>query len=126
MEAKTEGKFKVWEETFAVVKAKESVEGAFANINDGNEITVIIDETKLSENSVIKIEKGWKLIAFDMVFPFEMVGFISKISKVLADNKISIFVISSYSTNHILIKRENLEKTVELLEGLGFERKWQK
>jgi len=49
---------------------------------------------------------------------FEMVGFIAKISKVLAKERISIFVVSSYSTDHLMIKEEHLGKTLELLEGL--------
>jgi uncharacterized protein len=54
-----------------------------------------------------------------MVLPFELVGFLAKVSQVLADEKISIFAISAYSTDHILVKKKDLEKAIKKLESLG-------
>ncbi len=109
----------VWKETFAVIKSKKSYLEAFANILDKNETTVIIDQSKFNENDVIEIEKDWKISTFDMVLPFGLVGFLAKVSKILADEKISIFVISAYSTDHILVKEKDLVKAKEKLENLG-------
>lgn len=54
-----------------------------------------------------------------MVLPFGLVGFLAKVSKVLVDEKISIFAISAYSTDHILVKKKDLEKAIKKLENLG-------
>ncbi len=113
------GKVYVWKETFAVIKSKKSYPDAFANIIDKNETTVIIDQTKFNEDDVIEIEKDWKILTFDMVLPFGLVGFLAKVSKVLADEKISIFAISAYSTDYILVKEKDLTKAKEKLENLG-------
>ena len=115
------GKAYVWKESFAIVKAKRPSEDAFAVIKDKNEITLIIDQIKLKEEDAIEIEKDFKLITFDMVLPFGLVGFLAKVSKVLADEKISIFAVSAYSTDHILVKQKDIEKAVKKLEALGFE-----
>lgn len=56
-----------------------------------------------------------------MTIPFELTGFLSKITKALANEKISIFVIFGYSTDHILVKEKNLTKTKKKLEILGFD-----
>ena len=109
----------VWKETFAVIKSKKTYPDAFANIIDKNEITVIVDQSKVNEADAIEIEKDWKILTFDMVLPFGLAGFLAKVSKVLADEKISIFVISAYSTDHILVKEKNLVKAKEKLENLG-------
>jgi len=69
---------------------------------------------------IIKIEKGWRLITFDMELPFELVGFLAKISGALAEKNISIFVISSYSTDHILVKEISLDSALKQLGELGF------
>lgn len=114
------GKACVRKETFAVVKSKRSLPNAFAVIQDKNEITVIIDQSKINNKDVIEIEKDWKIFTFDMILPFELVGFLAKISKVLADEKISIFAISAYSTDHILVKEKDLAKAIKKLENLGF------
>jgi len=112
---------KVWKEDFAIVKSKQFNKNAFANINDVNEISIIIDETKINVEDVIEIDKGWKLITFEIKLDFGLIGFISKISSALAEADISIFVISSYSTDHFLIKKEKLDKTLEILKKLEVE-----
>tara|TARA_Y100000034_G_scaffold41320_2_gene50863 strand:- start:20680 stop:21057 length:378 start_codon:yes stop_codon:yes gene_type:complete len=114
------GKVYVWKETFAVIKSNRSYPNAFANIKDKNEITVIIDQSKFKKDNVIKIEKDWKILTFDMVLPFGLVGFLAKVSKLFADAKIPIFVLSAYSTDHILVKEKDLERAIEKLENLGY------
>ena len=113
------GKVYVWKETFAVIKSKKTYHGAFANIIDKNETTVIIDQSKFNEKDAIEIESNWKILTFDMVLPFELIGFMAKVSQALADEKISIFAISAYSTDHVLVKEKDLSKAITKLENLG-------
>jgi len=113
------GKVYIWEETFAIIKSKKPFVNAFANIIDKNETTVIIEQSKYDDENVIEIEKDWKILTFDMVLPFELVGFLAKVSKVLADEKIPIFAISAYSTDHILVKEKNLTRAEKKLKELG-------
>ena len=115
------GNVYVWKSTFAVVKSKKLLEGAFAIIKDKNEITIVIDQSKIKNNkNIIEIEKDWKILTFDIELPFNLVGFLAKVSKALAEEKISIFVISAYSTDHILVKEKNLKKAISKLKNLGF------
>lgn len=113
------GKVYVWKESFAIIKAKKTYPNAFANIIDKNETTVIIEQSKYDGKNVIDIEKDWKILTFEMVLPFGLVGFLAKVSKVLADEKIPIFAISAYSTDHILVKEKDLIKAEEKLKELG-------
>ncbi len=109
----------VWKETFAIVKSNKYMPEAFANIRDKNEVTVVIDQTKIKYHSVIEVKKDWKMLTFGTILPFELVGFLAKILKILADEKISIFVISAYSTDHILVKEKHLKKALTKFEDLG-------
>jgi len=113
------GKVYVWKETFAIIKSKKPYLNAFANIIDKNEITVIIEQSKCDGKNIIEIEKDWKILTFDMVLPFGLVGFLAKVSKALADEKISVFAISAYSTDHILVKEKDLTRAEEKLKDLG-------
>ena len=113
------GKVCVWKETFAIIKAKKPYPNAFANIIDKNEITVIIEQSKYNDEDVIEVEKDWKILTFDMVLPFGLVGFLAKVSKVLADENITIFAVSAYSTDHILVKEKDLARAEEKLKELG-------
>jgi uncharacterized protein len=114
-------KLKIHEGNFDVVNSKKSYGDVFANLIYGDEITVICSEGKVAEEDIIEIEKEWKLISFDTKLDFDVVGFIAKISQALAKENISIFVVSSYSTDHILIKNKDFDKTIEVLKNLGME-----
>lgn len=110
-------------DAYTIAKVKNPVKNAFANIKDKNEITSIFKENEKVQG-IIKLEKGFKLITFDMLLPFTMTGFISEISTALAKQKIPIFVISAFTTDHILIKDKYLEKSNKVLKKLGFTIKW--
>ncbi len=112
-------KIKISKEDFVVVRSKRFYTDAFANIKHGDEITVIIEDGKVNDEDIIEIERGWKLITFDTVLGLNFVGFIAEISKVLAEQNISIFVLSSYFTDHILVKEQDLRKSIEALEKIG-------
>jgi len=109
---------KVWNNNFAIMKSKKFYPNAFANIKDKDELTVVMEENKIKKRDIIQIERGWRLITFNLILDFKLVGFISKISSSLAKAKISTFVISSYSTDHIFVKKEKLKKTIEILKKI--------
>ena len=113
------GKVYIWKETFAIIKSKKVYPNAFANITDKNETTVIIEQSKYNDEDIIEIEKDWKILTFDMILPFGLVGFLAKVSEILADEKIPIFAVSAYSTDHILVKEKDLIRAGEKLKELG-------
>ena len=110
----------IWKESFSIIKAKRVYPNAFANIIDKNEITVIAEHSTVNNEDIIEIEEGWRIITFDAVLQFGLVGFLSRISAVLASENISIFAISAFSTDHILVKNCDIEKTKDSLEKAGF------
>lgn len=114
-----DGSVHVWDQSFAVIRSRRTHPEAFANIFDQNEITVIIDEAKVDEEDVIEIQKGWKLLTFNMVLPFELVGFMATVSKAFAEEEIPIFIVSAYSTDHIFVKEKDLPKAKETLRAFG-------
>ena len=97
------------------------MQNAFAVVQDKNEITLIMEESMIERDSAIEINGAWKILTFDGVLPFDLVGFISKISTALAGEGVSIFVISAYSTDHILVKNKDLNKAIDSLKRLGFD-----
>ena len=51
---------------------------------------------------------------------FSLIGILAKISGILAENGISIFALSTYNTDYVLVKAENFEKALQALSAEGF------
>ncbi len=68
-----------------------------------------------------KCEQEWKCLKIHGPLGFDEVGIISNLTKVLADAKISVFVLSTFETDYILVKRMNLEKAAKVLADNGHE-----
>jgi hypothetical protein len=113
------GRARVAGETFAVAKTRRVSAGAFAVIRDSRETTCIIEESKLRPKNCLGVEGDWRLITFDMILPFGLVGFIAQVSGALAAEGISLMALSSYSTDHVLVKNKDLERAAAALERLG-------
>jgi hypothetical protein len=67
----------------------------------------------------IKCESGWRAFKVTGTIPFESAGILTSIANPLADAGISIFAISSYETDYVLVKEENLDKAINILTVTG-------
>jgi len=68
----------------------------------------------------VEVESGWKALKVSGILDFGMIGVIAKISNILAEVEISIFVVSTYNTDYILLKEESFDKGVEELINKGY------
>lgn len=77
----------------------------------------------LTENvpkNVAVWDDGWKAFRVQGTLDFSLIGILSRISAILADNKIGIFAISTYNTDYILVKAENYNNSLTVLAEAGF------
>ena len=65
-------------------------------------------------------EDGWRGIRIVGKLDFSLVGILSNISGILAKEQIGIFAISTYDTDYILLKGEQLEQAVKALCAHGY------
>ena len=70
--------------------------------------------------NVIQQDDGWKAFRIQGVLNFSLIGILAKIAAALADNGISIFAVSTYNTDYVLIKSKNFSKAIELLSKTGY------
>lgn len=108
-----------WKEKFAITKAKSPDKKAFANIADKDEITVIIDQSKIDSENTIEAEKDWKILTLDIIFPMNVIGVTAKIATALAKSGINIMPIAAYSKDHFLIKEKNITKAKQVFKDIG-------
>ncbi len=74
-----------------------------------------------SPSNVIKRDDGWKAFCIQGILDFSLIGILSKIAAILADNDISIFVASTYNTDYVFVKSQNYQRGLEILKSAGYE-----
>lgn len=80
-----------------------------------DEISIICREDLIPKE--IKYEGGWSVLKVQGPLDFSLVGILSSISNALASRDISIFAVSTYDTDYVLVKKLELENAVfELIE----------
>jgi uncharacterized protein len=66
-----------------------------------------------------QIERGWRALKVRGPLEFSQVGILASIASPLALSGISIFAISTYDTDYILIKEDTLNGAISVLEKAG-------
>ena len=83
------------------------------------EISLVCKTEDTPENTVER-DDGWRGFRIQGVLDFSLIGILSKLSSILAENKIGIFAISTYNTDYILVKKENFDRAIEVLINEGY------
>ena len=66
-------------------------------------------------------EEGWSCIKVLGPLDFGLTGILAEISRVLAEEAISIFAVSTFDTDYILVKQESVPLAVRALETAGYQ-----
>ena len=65
-------------------------------------------------------EDGWRGFRIQGVLDFSLIGILSRLSGILAENKIGLFAVSTYNTDYILVKAGQFDRALEVLAAEGF------
>ena len=65
-------------------------------------------------------DDGWCAFRIQGVLDFSLIGILSKLSGILADNSIGIFAVSTYNTDYILVKAANFDRAAKALSDAGY------
>ena len=83
------------------------------------EISLVCRTEEVPENTTAR-DDGWKAFRIRGVLDFSLIGILSKLSSILAENKIGIFAVSTYNTDYILVRKENFDKALDILAFNGY------
>ena len=67
----------------------------------------------------VRCEAGWRCLRLAGQFDFTQVGVLASLTKPLAEAKVSVFVVGTFDTDYLLVKRACLDSAVEALEDVG-------
>ena len=65
-------------------------------------------------------EDGWKAFRIEGILDFSLVGILADLSRILAENGIGIFAVSTFNTDYILVKAENFDRAGRTLAEAGY------
>jgi len=80
----------------------------------------LVCETAYTPPDTIASEPGWRAMKISGVLDFGMIGVIARISNILAEAGISIFVVSTYNTDYVFLKTETYESGIQVLVSNGY------
>jgi hypothetical protein len=88
-------------------------------------ITSSVDELSIVCNADIvpaeaQAEFGWMVFKVDGPLDFGLVGVLAGVTAALAKAGVSLFAISTYDTDYILVKTDQREAAVQALLGAGY------
>ena len=84
-----------------------------------SELSLVCETAQVPARTLAR-EDGWRALRVAGPLEFSLTGILSGIASTLAAAKVSIFAVSTYDTDYILVKCENLARAVAALTGAGY------
>lgn len=116
---------KVLDCRFSVCQIKDIEDVDFSDeyvfISKTDEELSLVCRSELVPKNSIALEDGWRGFRVQGVLDFSLIGILSKLSTLLAEKGISIFAISTFNTDYILVREEKLAEAIETLQNNGYQ-----
>jgi hypothetical protein len=106
--------------------------GFFCVTRSADELSIVCEERVCEEHvredrasgehrlpEGVRVERGWVALKLEGPFPFSMTGVLASFLQPLAEAKVPIFAISTFDTDYVLLKREDLERAQKALAAAG-------
>ncbi|MCR5141542.1 MAG: ACT domain-containing protein [Ruminococcus sp.] len=80
----------------------------------------LVCKTEDTPKNVTECSDGWRGFRIQGVLDFSLIGILSKLTGILAENKIGVFAVSTYNTDYIFVKEENFDRALGILASKGY------
>lgn len=118
-------KLNVLNKEFSVCKLKTFADPSalehpfFYGITD-EEISLVCPISSVPDGLIAR-EDGWKGFYIEGTLDFSLIGILARISALLAAENVGIFVVSTYNTDYVFVKKENYDHALAALSQGGYE-----
>lgn len=90
---------------------------------DKDEVTLMLEDEDYNEYQKRLLDHKvsdtrYRLITFDIVLESTLVGFMARVTQVLADAEISVMPFAAFSRDHIFVSDTDFEKAMQVLQQL--------
>jgi uncharacterized protein len=95
-----------------------ATQGPFFSITrTSDELSIVVEASRVPEG--IQSQSGWRVIKVHGPFVLSEVGVLASLAEPLAAAKISLFVVSTFDTDYLLVSANSLDAAVKVLERAG-------
>ncbi|MEJ2703082.1 MAG: ACT domain-containing protein [Sedimentisphaerales bacterium] len=82
-----------------------------------HELSIVCCDGNVPED--IEAERGWRILEVESPLDFSMTGVLNSLTKPLAESRISVFVLSTYLTDYVMIRQKDFESAIIILRAQG-------
>ncbi|MGB6154549.1 MAG: ACT domain-containing protein [Castellaniella sp.] len=118
--------FSVLPQSFVIARLEPDADIPNAVLTSGNFISITRTDEELSivcvesaATDLVKVDQPWRAIKIHGPFAFDLTGILASFLNPLASAAIGIFATSTFDTDYILVKSENIERAVQALQAAG-------
>ena len=94
-------------------------QSTFMLLRDPVEVTLLLEDEdwRAMRHAArdAKVEGGFRLVTLDIELAWNVVGFLARVTEVLASAGVSVGALSAFSRDHLLIKQDDLGKALRVL-----------
>lgn len=109
---------------FSICKVKDfsmvDLSQEYCFIGKTEEENSLVCMTENVPDNVTERDDGWRAFRIQGGLDFSLIGILSKICTILADNRIGIFAVSTYNTDYILTKETDFNRALKALSQAGY------
>ena len=81
------------------------------------ELSIVAPESVTPDD--VRAERGWRALKLEGPFDFALTGVLASVLQPLADARVSIFAISTFDTDYVLVRFESLNYAISALRAAG-------
>jgi hypothetical protein len=108
------------EKEYAVCRLKTSVfpAGEFVSLTvSGGEVSLVCEAALAPSDGIT--ETGWRGLRVAGMLDFSLIGILAALTDVLAKSGVSVFAVSTYDTDYLFVKTENLNTAIQAFQAAG-------
>jgi uncharacterized protein len=89
----------------------------FSVTRTGDELSVVTEISRVPPG--VHSQPGWRVLKVHGPFVLSEVGVLASLAAPLADAKVSLFAVSTFDTDYLLVNASQLSTAISALEGAG-------
>jgi hypothetical protein len=98
--------------------AASSTAGLSSISRTGDELSIIVVDSLAPRNA--RCERDWRAFKVRGPLPLNLIGIIAGLSGTLANAGVSIFALSTFETDYLMVKQVDLERAERAIRGAGY------